>query len=490
MTLLSCSKPADPLQSAAEPLTIGVPESDIASPGSGVIELADEIVLEGLTQVGIDGRARPSLALEWNWENDDRNLRLRLRRDVVLHDGRKFDSQLAAEALRTAIENRRNQGAYPALADISRVRPDGPAELVLDLSTRSALVPEDLTVPLDLPVGPYRVAGQDGTTMELERFESYYLGSPSIARVILRPFDTLRTTWASLLRGELDVVYDVPADAIEFIRNQEVEVASVPRWYQFTVALNLNTAPLRKAAVRRALNMAIDREAIVRDVLNDAGSPAFGPLWPEYWAFDRSITPSPFDPTRAASLLDEAGFPLRPARGDSPAARFQLTCLVLENFSVLERLALHIQKDLFNVGVDLRFRVVTSKEFGALMGAGRFEAVLLDMVSGPTPGRPSIFWASAKEFRGAYNVFGYQNAEVDRLFEILRTTRNEAAVRSAVARLQRVMLDDPPALFLAWNERARAIRREFLFPEEPGVDPLFSLRRWTRRTDAVAASTP
>jgi ABC-type oligopeptide transport system substrate-binding subunit len=112
------------------------------------------------------------------------------------------------------------------------------------------------------------------------------------------------------------------------------------------------------------------------------------------------------------------------------------------------------------------------------------------MISGPTPSRAYIFWASAREFQGAYNIFGYENTEVERLFQTLRTTRNEAAVRSTTRRLQRELLEDPPALFLAWRERARAIRKEFAYPTEPGVDPIFFLWRWTRRTDTLAASVP
>jgi ABC-type transport system substrate-binding protein len=238
--------------------------------------------------------------------------------------------------------------------------------------------------------------------------------------------------------------------------------------------------------------MAIDRESLIRDVLNGAGSPSSGPLWPQYWAADASVAPYAFDPPGAAALLDAAGFPLgRTSAADgAPAARFRFNCLIPENFSVLERIALHVQKELFNIGVDLRFDVVPVSEFGKLMSTGDFDAAFLDMISGPTPGRAYIFWASPERFPGAYNIFGYQNAESERLFEILRTTRNEAAVRSATRRLQRVLLDDPPALFLAWNERARAVRREFQFPEQPGIDPVFSLWRWTRQTDTLVASVP
>ena len=119
-----------------------------------------------------------------------------------------------------------------------------------------------------------------------------------------------------------------------------------------------------------------------------------------------------------------------------------------------------MQKQLYNIGVDMQFEVVPIEEYDTRIREGRFDAVLIDMISGPTSARPHVFWASARRFKGL-NVFGYENAEAERLFELLRTSTNEAAVRSAISRLQRVLLDDPPALFLAWNERARAVRREF-----------------------------
>ena len=100
------------------------------------------------------------------------------------------------------------------------------------------------------------------------------------------------------------------------------------------------------------------------------------------------------------------------------------------------------------------------------------------MIRGPTPGRAYIFWRSARDFQGA-NVFGYENAEAEQTFRVLRSNMNEAAVRTATGRLQRIFLEDPPALFLAWNERARAVRREFRVHQEGGRDPLATLWRWT-----------
>jgi ABC-type oligopeptide transport system substrate-binding subunit len=107
--------------------------------------------------------------------------------------------------------------------------------------------------------------------------------------------------------------------------------------------------------------------------------------------------------------------------------------------------------------------------------------MLSDMAGGPTFGRAYLFFASRKQFQGL-NVFGYENPETERLFEVLRRSTNEAAVRSATRNLQRVLLDDPPALFLVWTDRARAVRRDFNVVSEPGRDPLFTIWRWTLDT--------
>ena len=103
---------------------------------------------------------------------------------------------------------------------------------------------------------------------------------------------------------------------------------------------------------------------------------------------------------------------------------------------------------------------------------------MIDMISGPSLGRAYIFWRSGRQFKGL-NVFGYENQEAERWFDLLRTSINDGAVRSAMNRLQRALLDDPPALFLAWNDRTLAVRKDFRIVDEPGRDPFYTIWRWT-----------
>jgi peptide/nickel transport system substrate-binding protein len=492
--LVGCGAPGQVSQVDDQPavLRVGVPEGNVPGEDLGVGQFVNILNYESLTLNGIDGRALPRLAERWQWEDKDLTLRIHLRPSVFLHDGRPFAGQTAADLVREAVTREANLARYPSFADIATVTAPKELELTLRLKRPSGMLPEDLTVPIGAGnektgTGPFRTVSQGSETV-LEGFDRYYLGKPPIDRVIVRSFEALRTSWASLLRGELDMLYDVPADAVEFIRNDDVDVVSVPRWYQYHLAFNSHGGALKSPLVRKALNLAVDRSAVVRRALRGTGEVSSSPLYPKYWAYDSTQPQYQYDPAGAAALLDAAGYPLPKTSGaEGPRTRFRFTCLLPQNFVVWEGVALEIQRALFNVGVDMQFKVVPFKEFNALVGAGRFEAALIDMISGPTPARAYIFWRSARQSETLFNVFGYENPEAERLFQILLRSTNEAAIRSATSKLQRVLYEDPPAIFVAWSTRARAINKRFVRPNT-GRDPMLTMSQWTvsRRSTSVS----
>jgi peptide/nickel transport system substrate-binding protein len=491
-TPLACShsSPQAPLRDV---LTIGAPE---AGPGTeiGIRQLSSALSLEGLTQLNADGRVLPRLAQTWKWEEGGRKLRVALRGGITFHDGTNLTAPLVATLLSEAIARPSNRAQYSSLNAVDEVKPDGPLELVFNLSHPSAFLPEDLELPIgiksnasdDAPLvgtGPFKVLNTQEQRVELESYERYYAGAPQIRRVVLQPFETLRTAWTSLLRGEIDMVTNVPPEAAEFVGNDAVQVVSFARKFQFLVGFNLRKPPFNSPTVRRALNLAVDREELIRRVLQGRASASTGPIWPQFWAYDKTVTAFGFDPSSAVSMLEGAGLHIE-RRPGSPAARIRFTCLLPANYTIVERVALELQRQLYNVGVDMQFEVVTPREFDARIREGNFEAMLIDMISGPSVGRIHNFWRSAKYFRGL-NVFGYENAEAERLFTLLASSINEAAVRSATSRLQNVLLQDPPALFLAWTQSTRGVRREFEVVDDPGRDPLYTIWRWAARPDAV-----
>jgi peptide/nickel transport system substrate-binding protein len=464
-------------------LKVGFAGANVSGSNVGFGQFATLLTLEGLTYTGIDGRPTPRLAETWRWENDGLTLRVRLRSGVTFHDGTPLSAQVAADILRRVIAGP-ERVLYPSLSDITSITTDGDRQVLLNLSHASAFLPEELTMPFDhgeqrVGTGPYKVAKRDKSELVLERFDRYFRGGAAVERVVVRPFDALRTAWSSLLRGDVDMVSDVPADAVEFIQSRDVQLISFARGYQYLIAFNSQRAPFTSPTVRRALNIAVDRNDLVTHLFRGHAAPATGPLWPKHWAYDQTVRPYNFDPATATALLDSAGFRANSAPGAAShgPARLRFTCLVAAGVGVIEAVALEVQKQLYEIGVDMQFETMTAEQLDRRIRAGDFDAVLTDMISGPTFGRPYIFWRSARESRGL-NVFGYENPEAERLFEVMRRSVSEAAMRGATQHLQRVFLEDPPALFLAWSERTRAVRRDFTVVSEPDMDPLLTLWRW------------
>jgi ABC-type transport system substrate-binding protein len=180
----------------------------------------------------------------------------------------------------------------------------------------------------------------------------------------------------------------VPADAFEFVDSDDVQLVHYERWYQFMIAFNSNVPQLRPAVVRRAINMAVNRAALVDGVLRGRASASSGPIWPKYWAYDESVPGYDFDPAAAEALLEQAGYRVTAAPNtDAPPARLRFVCLIPENFIVLERIALHVQRDLLAVGVDMQVEVLPFEEIQDRLDTRRFEAVL-GICGGRSSARP------------------------------------------------------------------------------------------------------
>ncbi len=465
-------------------LVVGAPEGTAEGDNVGTRQIVQAFEHEGLTVLGRDGRALPQLAESWAWDSDGRRLRVRVRNDVTYHDGTPLTAEGVAVALSDARDDPGLRLLYPGLGDVTAIDAGDGGEIVISLASPNRLLPEELDVPIGKPgtgtgTGPYRARPGASGDVVLERHEQYHAGRPAIERLIIRPFSTMRTAWASLLRGELDVV-DVEPHGLRFAENASVQRLTALAPYLYMVALNNDVPPLDRTEVRRALNLAIDRDRLVRRVLEDTSQLASDPVWPELWAHDATLEPFHLDLPTARQLLDRVGLPVPAAAGATGRrrSRFTFTALVPAGIESAERLALEVQRDLFALDIDMQLESVPVAEFSGRVQERRFEAVVLSVISGPTIGRPMLFWRAPNR-AGGLNVFGYANDDVERLYAGLRSPVDEQTFRASVSGLQRAFRQDPPAIFLGWERRTRLVNRRFNVSADRGRDPLYSMWKWT-----------
>jgi peptide/nickel transport system substrate-binding protein len=438
--------------------------------------LLDIISTESLVGMGWNGRTLPKLAVAWNWSNEGRTLRLRLKPNVVFHDG----SPLVAEVVVPELRRYLGQSGWERVKSITASAQD---EVVLELTQPDSLLLAELS-KASLKTGPTRSVGTGPFALRtrepelvFDAFADYHLGRPQISKVVVRTYDTPRASWAALMRGDVNFLWEISRDAVEFIEaGSRVRTFSFPRPYYVPIVFNVTNPVLRHREVRRAINEAIDRAQIVKTALNERGQPADGPIWPYHWAYNTSAKTYTYNPEAAKLRLDAAGFQLTSRAGQMPQ-RFTFRCHFWSEDALFERVALVVQKQLFEIGVNVEMVPSTMDELMRRMNAGDFESMLLPMVSGRSLEWTYLFWRSVHQNQKAIIRSGYTAADV--VLDRVRAAQSDEEMRIAVADLQRIMFEDPPAAFLVRPETARAVDELFTIPsEEKGRDIIGSLWQW------------
>jgi peptide/nickel transport system substrate-binding protein len=490
------SKEEQHVSSGPITLTIGWPFISGQDSMNGIQQATPLLSNEGLVLIGRDGRPQPRLAQAWTESGDGLTWTIQLRPNAVFHDGTPVDSA----AVKASLERTRSSPSRtfsPGLLDIVSIETPAPTQVVIRLSRRSTFLLDDLSVAITkrdasgklVATGPYFTSFTSPTEVVMTAFPSYYRGSPTIDRVVWKSYSTARTSWAAMMRGEIDFLYEVSPDALDFMRKEaSVKEFSFLRNYVHAVIFNSKRPIFRDARVRRALNYAVDRAAIITQVFKGHGVPAQTPTWPQHWASDTQVPTYAYDPARAAALLDAAGLTYEQRQNSNrPPARLHFTCIFASSFPLWERMGLLVQRELSQIGVDMQLETLPLEEFNKRAGTGDFDAALADRPAGNAAGRPYVFWYSSSP----QNVVGYSNPEVDAAFDRLKEAADENATRAAFRDLQMYLMDDPPGMFLVFSEATRAVSRRFDPVEPPGGDIFRTISEWrlaetpvTRRRDS------
>jgi peptide/nickel transport system substrate-binding protein len=456
---LSCVSQSEHPSRSPSTLKIGLGQTTGQSSGASVQQVAANLTGDPLIGFGGDGRPQPWVLERWETSADGLETTVWLKPGLKFRNGQPLSAEIVADILTRQFA----ASLGPAAEDVDRVVPSGSA-VKIRLHRRSTFIVDALSVVLRGPVpeattGAYYEAGSSEGDVELLANQNYFLGKPAIDRLVIRPYSSLRAAWADMLRGQVDMLYEVGPDTVDLLQGaSSVRLIVQQRRNAYVMVLNVQRPPLRDKGIRRLLNAAIDRPELIDHALAGHALPADSPVWPSHWAFSQ----------------DAPRFGYRPAMAPR---RIELSCVLPDGS--LERLALSAQQMLAAVGVDLKLELVSIDEWLRRAQAGEFDVLLTDALLGPNLLRPYQFWHT-----GSPNNYGhYSSPAVDAALDRVRHAANDDEYRAGVAAFQHAIVDDPPAIFLAWSQRARAVSRRFEVPVEPGRDVLGTLRLWRPAAD-------
>ena len=491
-TLSGCSRAASAPSPDKHPVTLrfGIALPPTGSPGSGITSFVNNLVADPIIGIGWNGKPVDRLVGEdVVWSDDGLRLSIRLAPNLKFHDGTSIDREYFRERLESILKSPQVPGTNISYQSVTGVEidPDTKDRLIIKLSRPEGFLPTDLansTFPHpndpNIGTGPYKVVTREPET-RLAAFDNYYRGRPKIDFVEVKSFEEQRASWAALMRGQIDAVHEISPNAIDFVQAEgQTNVHTYPfvRPYYGHLLFNIRHPLLKNPTVRQALSYAVDRQAIIDLALNRQGTIAESPIWPFHWAYSTAPKVYAHNAEAATLRLDAAGLrmPKTAPAGQMPA-RLRLTCLTLAKDARYEKIALILQKQFYEIGVDMEVEPLPFKELISRLGAGKFDLVLMERTSGR-----SLAWTYLS-FHSSQNPIGYTAA--DKVLDRLRQTTADPRVRTAVSDLQQIFHDDPPAIFIFWPKVARVVSSKFEVPDEGGKDVMSRFWLW-----GPAASVP
>ena len=410
--LTACSKPAERndirFTIAQAPLTLDPRyATDAAS------ERVNRLIYRPL--VDFDAHFRPVPALA-SWKcADDTHCRFTLgEQGRKFHDGSRLTAEDVAATYRSllSLKNSPHTAEFANIAAIETVDENTvdftlksadeqfPARLIVGILP-ARLIAQDHDFARD-PVGsgPLRVVAWN-RTLTLERIADHQ-------RIVLEEVRDPTVRVLKLLRGEADLLQgDLPPELVADLRKRtEVQVLEVPGANYSYLGFNLQDPLLRDVNVRRAITLAIDRDAIVHQALVGGSRSATAILPPEHWAGNAALKPYPYEPEVARAMLAQAGvqLPLKLVYKTSTDAQ-------------RVRLATILQAQMRPAGIELEIRSLDWGTFFDDVKHGKFQLYGLTWVGIKTPEIYRLAFHSASVPPAGANRGRLQDAELDALIQ-------------------------------------------------------------------------
>lgn len=468
-------------------------------------------IFDGLVSRDAELKLVPGLAEEVPTPSaDGLTWTARLRSGPKFSDGSALSAQDVVFTYKSVLDKKVNStiaSRFDALADVTA--PDDRTvefrlsypyapfvqQLTLGVVPRKALEGADInSAPFNTaPVGtgPYTVAEwRKGDRMVLKANETYWGGTPAIktVTVVFVPDDNARAT--RMASGEFDGTVLPPKLAKTYNGKSGYQVVQNPSADYRGLGIPSELPFTGESKVRLAINLGINRQAMIDAVLAGAGKPAATPISPYLKGWYDSSATFKYDVGEAERLLDEAGW-RKGADGkrskDGQPAR--LPVLYPAPDVLRKELALAAASDIAKLGVDAPVEATTfeimlqrQKEAAAIWGGG-------DPYD-PDTAAYTLLHSKYAGQTGYVNMTLYRNSAVDTAMDTARRSLDPAARKQAYADFQKAYTADPGWAFLVFLDHTYVLRDKWngqqtqVEPHDHGLIHAvwWNLEKWTPKS--------
>lgn len=418
-------------------------------------------IFETLVNRDDSGTIIPGLAESWEIV-DDTTYVFHLRKGAKFHNGEEFKASDVAFSFQEISKSPHASSVYATIDfanskvvddytfEMKMTKPFGPIlnhlchQVMAIVNEKAFTEAGDAVAQNPVGTGPYKfVEWQAGDNIKLTRHDDYWGEKAKTKDVIFRCIPETSSRSIEVETGGVDVALGVqPSEIARLEGNPKVAVSRREAPTTNFVALTTTRPPLDNIKVRQAINMAINKQAIVDVVYQGTGKVARGPMSPTIWAFNESLPVYPYDVEAAKALLAEAGFP----------DGFKTTITTNEDQVRLD-ISEMVQAQLSPIGIEVE---IVTMEWGAFIEkvyAGTLDMFALGWTADTGDPDYALYASFHSSMRGeGGNMSYYENAEVDKLLDLGRSSTDEAVRKEAYAKAQAIIWEEVPCVFLQHAE--------------------------------------
>ncbi|MGG4446459.1 ABC transporter substrate-binding protein [Brevibacillus porteri] len=440
---------------------------------------------------------KPSLASDYKISEDGKTWTFTIRSGITFHDGTPLTAKSFKETFDRALNPQtKAKTAAELMAPIKSVKAPDDQTLVLELHEPYAAFRDALgnylTQPLSLKaiekagesygrnpvgVGPWKLeswkTGEGVTYVRNEAFqwgEPYYenQGPPRADKLIIKAIADSQLRMSALESGAIDVATEVPVkDANRYRNNPKYQVMEYLRpGVGLMLEMNLTRPEFQDIQVRKAINMLVNKEAIVQAVTQGEGEVAHTALSPSTLGYDKSLEKYGYQyhVNEAKKLLDEAGWKVNGSGvREKEGKTFSLNLLSTAD---LDKEAQLLQAMLGEAGINMKIQNLEIAGYMQEVVKGNFDVTLISGVY-DDPDILYFYFHSS----GPYNLSGVKDDKLDALLLKGRTTMQTDARKQVYMDVQKHLIEQAYVVpiyydkaFTVINSRVKGVKWTSVMP--------------------------
>jgi oligopeptide transport system substrate-binding protein len=443
-------------------------------------KLVASTLYEGLVYYDEDARSlKPRLAKDWKISADGRKLTIELKRNILFHNGK----QLTAADVKTCWEKALTEAAggkaslflpiegsdrviKGAAADLAGLKIVDRYTLVVAFSRPDAAFVYHLTNPAfwirdtedkaDIcpGTGPFKFKERNDKSIVLTRHDKYHRERPALTEIQFSLYQDANQALQDYKARKLDYLDQVPLKEVKNIReaseyNGLYTVKPIQAVY--FLGFNVNQEPFAdNFMLRRALNYAIDRQAIIDNITGGLGQPLKGALPLGLPGYNKDMRGYSYDPEQARNLLAQAGYP--DGQGLKPLT------LTYNKSPGHQQIAEVVAAQLGQLGVQVELKSMDWKPYVKELEMKRLKFFRLGWAADYPDVDAFLYPLYHSSRAGVSNFTGYHNPQADKILDASRAETKSVKERiNLLRRAEEIIVDDAPVLWLFQQEAFKIV---------------------------------